>query len=306
MKQLYIFLLLQRIKAQLEVIKEDEIFIRRRRAGAGITTVDCNRGAEQASALETKYLTFPDFPTPMYKPMKCSWTITASPGAFIQVMIKDSIPCAGGNGIYLEEGSAKTKAICGANPKTLTSKTQKMKFTVQLNKPGPRGEVVQIGFKQQAFPSGWTIAEFNKGKKAKPAPVKPAPKKRPPPKKKPILKSAKKPSKKTKSPPKRLSVTKLGKPPGHKDTIVYGDADRWEVKDRRHIIVIGGVCFLLLLVGAAFYMGVAMKKDAEEQDRLKAEGKDQLPKFQISEKDLPKSMVKTESQTPIVSTSSHQ
>lgn len=48
--------------------------------------------------------------------------------------------------------------------------------------------------------------------------------------------------------------------------------------------MIGGVCFLLLLVGAAFYMGVAMKKDAEEQDRLKAEGKDQLPKFQISEK----------------------
>ena len=254
--------------------------------------VDCNRGAEQASAHETKYLVFPDFPAPMYKPMKCSWTITASPGAFISVTIKDSISCAGGNGIYLEEGSSKTKAICGANTKTLTSKSQKMKFVVQLNKPGPKvrnfllyfityyfkGEIVQIGFKQNAFPSGWTIAEFNKGKKAKPAPVKSkkSPKKTPAPKKKINLKSAKKPK-------KRLSVTKLGKPQGHKETLVYGDVDRPIVKDRRHIIVIGGVCFLLLLVGVAFYMGVAMKKDAAEQERLKAEGLDQLPKFEIKE-----------------------
>ena len=135
---------------------------------------------------------------------------------------------------------------------------------------------MQIGFRQAAFPSGWTIAEFNKGKKAKPAPVKskkPA-KKGPAPKKKISAKS----------PKKRLSVTKLGKPPGHKETLVYGDVDRPVVKDRRHIIVIGGVCFLLLLVGAAFYMGVAMKKDAAEQERLKAEGLDQLPKFEIKEK----------------------
>ena len=41
---------------------------------------------------------------------------------------------------------------------------------------------------------------------------------------------------------------------------------------------------MLLLVGAAFYMGVAMKKDAAEQERLKAEGIDQLPKFEIKEK----------------------
>ena len=139
--------------------------------------------------------------------------------------------------------------------------------------------MVQIGFRQAAFPSGWTIAEFNKGKKAKPAPVKskkPA-KKSPAPKKKINLKSAK-------ASKKRLSVTKLGKPPGHKETLVYGDVDRPVVKDKRHIIVIGGVCFLLLLVGAAFYMGVAMKKDAAEQERLKAEGLDQLPKFEIKEK----------------------
>ncbi|CBY07269.1 unnamed protein product [Oikopleura dioica] len=278
MRNILLYVLIQRIYAQLLILNEEEINFRRRRAADKIKTVDCNRGAEQASAHETKYLVFPDFPAPMYKPMKCSWTITASPGAFISVTIKDSISCAGGNGIYLEEGSSKTKAICGANTKTLTSKSQKMKFVVQLNKPRPKGEIVQIGFKQNAYPSGWTIAEFNKGKKAKPAPVKSkkSPKKSPAPKKKIDLKSAKKPK-------KRLSVTKLGKPQGHKETLVYGDVDRPIVKDRRHIIVIGGVCFLLLLVGVAFYMGVAMKKDAAEQERLKAEGLDQLPKFEIKE-----------------------
>ena len=67
---------------------------------------------------------------------------------------------------------------------------------------------VRIGFIQIGEPNGWTIDEFNKGKKAKALPKSPPKGKRPPPK----LKSAGGPPKK--SPPKK-SPKKPKKPSYH-------------------------------------------------------------------------------------------
>ena len=68
---------------------------------------------------------------------------------------------------------------------------------------------VRIGFIQIGEPNGWTIDEFNKGKKAKALPKSPPKGKRPPPK----LKSAGGPPK-GKSPPKK-SPKKPKKPSYH-------------------------------------------------------------------------------------------
>ena len=141
---------------------------------------------------------------------------------------------------------------------------------------------VRIGFIQIGEPNGWTIDEFNKGKKAKALPKSPPKGKRPPPK----LKSAGGPPKK--SPPKK-SPKKPKKPnyhsPGNfalsrtrmKDKACLtcvtklflvkktgitksqvGDVQRWEKKDRRPILIGGGVVFLLLILAGAFFIGLVL------------------------------------------------
>merc|ERR1712157_601662 len=42
-------------------------------------------------------------------------------------------------------------------------------------------------------------------------------------------------------------------------TTKHGTADRWEVVDRRPILIGGGVVFLLLILGVAFYIGKLKK-----------------------------------------------
>ena len=63
-------------------------------------------------------------------------------------------------------------------------------------------------------------------------------------------------------------------------TTKHGTADRWEVVDRRPILIGGGVIFLLLILGVAFYIGKLMKKDQMEQLKMAAEKKEQ-PKFKV-------------------------
>merc|ERR1712157_188181 len=63
-------------------------------------------------------------------------------------------------------------------------------------------------------------------------------------------------------------------------TTKHGTADRWEVVDRRPILIGGGVVFLLLILGVAFYIGKLMKKDQIEQLKMAAEKKEQ-PKFKV-------------------------
>merc|ERR1712157_654394 len=63
-------------------------------------------------------------------------------------------------------------------------------------------------------------------------------------------------------------------------TTKHGTADRWEVVDRRPILIGGGVVFLFLILGVAFYIGKLMKKDQIEQLKMAAEKKE-APKFKI-------------------------
>lgn len=293
--------------------------VRRAFAHGTITTVDCSRGLDQASSNEPKYLVFPDFPEKMYKPIKCIWSINASPGTYIQVNIKELIlPCAGGNKLLIQDGKTNSKAICGKIPPMITSTEPQLGFHLMLNKPGPHGARVQIGFMQKDSRQGWTVAEFNKGKKA-PAPKaaddrldrsghlkrKPgtAPKRRAPPT---VLKSAGQAPQVSKqgpqagpagpprgSPPRGPPSKKHGHGPPPKQekydgdtrqnfrhTTKHGTADRWEVIDRRPILIGGGCIFLLFILGVAFYVGKIMKKDQVEQDKLAAENKEK-PRFKI-------------------------
>merc|ERR1712003_476137 len=67
-------------------------------------------------------------------------------------------------------GGSVSKPICGKKPPMITSTETEVSFDLILKNPGPRGARVQIGFMQKDARQGWTIAEFNKGKKAATAP----------------------------------------------------------------------------------------------------------------------------------------
>ena len=68
---------------------------------------------------------------------------------------------------------------------------------------------------------------------------------------------------------------------------MHGKVNRWEKQDRRPVIIGAGVIFLLLILGAAFYIGRAMQKDQLAQAEMKANGELEQPKFQIKEDDQP-------------------
>ena len=139
---------------------------------------------------------------------------------------------------------------------------------------------VRIGFIQIGEPNGWTIDEFNKGKKVKALPKSPPKGKRPPPKlksaggpqkKSPPKKSPKKPKKPSYHSPgnlirlwieweRKIRLTCVTKCVSVKKTGVtksqIGDVQRWEKKDRRPILIGGGVVFLLLILAGAFFIGL--------------------------------------------------
>ena len=145
----------------------------------------------------------------------------------------------GGNHLILKEAGMTSKKICGKSPSQLiVSTTEELTFVLIINKNTPRvwipsgtsnvlpsivkhyfqGLRVKIGFIQIGEPNGWTIDEYNKGKKVKALPKSPPKGKRPPPK----LKSAG-PGKK--SPPKK-SPKKPKKPNYHSPGIIsYGPYD---------------------------------------------------------------------------------
>lgn len=279
----------------MKIIKILPFFFALAKATEPIRTVSCDRGADQASPNEAKYLVLPDFPAKYHGgPTKCIWTIQTSAGSRIQVKIPEIMSCQGGNHLILKEAGMTSKKICGKSPSQLiVSTTEELTFVLIVNKNSPRGMRVRIGFIQIGEPNGWTIDEFNKGKKAKALPKSPPKGKRPPPK----LKSAGGPPKK--SPPKK-SPKKPKKPGYHspvKKTGVtksqIGDVQRWEKKDRRPILIGGGVVFLLLILAGAFFIGRAMKKDQEKQAELKATGANELPKFQIPELENPENFIKS-------------
>lgn len=258
-----------------------------------IKTVSCDRGADQASPNEAKYLVLPDFPGKYHgEPTKCIWTIQTSAGSRIQVKIPEIMSCQGGNHLIIKESGMTSKKICGKAPSQLiVSTSEELTFVLIVNKNSPRGVRVKIGFIQIGEPNGWTIDEFNKGKKAKALPKSPPKGKRPPPK----LKSAG-----GKSPPKKSPPKKPKKPSYHspvKKTGVtksqIGDVQRWEKKDRRPVLIGGGVVFLLLILAGAFFIGRAMQKDQEKQAELKANGGNELPKFQIPELENPENFIKS-------------
>jgi len=295
--------------------------VREKRAFAHgtIITVDCSRGVDQASSTEPKFLVFPDFPDMMYKPIKCVWSIAASPSTYVQVNIKElTLPCAGGNKLLIIDGRTNSKAICGKKPPMITSTENGLDFHLMLNRPPPTGARVQIGFMQKDNREGWTVAEFNAGKKAgtaknpkidrsgrmsrKPGTT---PKRRVPPT---LLKSAggqapqqskqspqggapkgppNGPPSRIRGPPAKPRGTPLKAPadPYHvrkdiKHTTREGPADRWEKVDRRPVLIGGGCAFLFLILGVAFYIGKIMKKDEEQQSKLNAENKEK-PRFKI-------------------------
>merc|ERR1712176_1460582 len=156
-----------------------------------------------------------------------------SAGSRIQVKIPEIMSCQGGNHLILKEAGMTSKKICGKSPSQLiVSTTEELTFVLIVNKNSPRGMRVRIGFIQIGEPNGWTIDEFNKGKKAKAL-------QKSPPKKSP--KKPKKPS--YHSPVKKTGVTKSQ----------IGDVQRWEKKDRRPILIGGGVVFLLLILAGAFF-----------------------------------------------------
>lgn len=273
----------------LEIIEnlDENGFARIKRAETPIITVDCARGVDQSSALEMKYLVFPDWPGKQFKPIKCIWNISASPSSFIQIVIKElDLPCTGGNKLVLKEAGSTSKGICGKKPPPITSTANAMEFVLMLNAPGKHGARVQIGFMQKDGREGWTIAEFNSGKKG--SSKKPSGRKGP--KRPPIkLKSARKPPPKKPAPKKKKTFKEI-KPysadsvgAGYKSTVKEGDADRWAVKDRRPVLIGGGCAFLMLILGGAFYIGKMMQKDAVEQAKKSVEGSNKLPKFQIKD-----------------------
>jgi len=248
-----------------------------------IKTVSCDRGADQASPNEAKYLVLDDYPSKTMKPSKCVWTVQTSAGSHIQVKIPElNIPCQGGNFLIIKESGMESKKICGQPPKQLiVSTSEEMTFVLVIPKPGSRGARVKIGFIQVGEMKGLTIEEFNKGGKA-PPPKKPKGK-RPMPKGK-SPKSPKKPSPKK---PKRPDKPYTGyAPKSTKTKTVIGSVNRWEKKDRKPILVGGGIIFLLLILGGAFYIGRAMMNDKIEQTKLEASGENKIEKFEIKEPEV--------------------
>lgn len=78
-----------------------------------------------------------------------------------------------------------------------------------------------------------------------------------------------------------------------KTRVVHGKVNRWEKQDRRPVIIGAGVVFLLLILGGAFFIGRAMKKDQAAQAELAASGQLEQPKFTI--KDSEPQMTRVES-----------
>ena len=59
--------------------------------------------------------------------------------------------------------------------------------------------------------------------------------------------------------------------------------NRLAYQDRRPAIIGAGVVFLLLVLGGAFFIGRAMKRDQAAQAELAASGKLEQPKFTIKD-----------------------
>lgn len=92
----------------------------------------------------------------------------------------------------------------------------------------------------------------------------------------------------------QASKYQLSKATGNvKTRVVHGKVNRWEKQDRRPVIIGAGVVFLLLILGGAFFIGRAMKKDQAAQAELAASGQLEQPKFTI--KDSEPQMTRVES-----------
>lgn len=126
---------------------------------------ECSSGSDTAkSAVE--YLVTPFFPHRTQRAVKCKYSLSVNYGEYIK-LIPDTIelPCAGQNGIYVEEDGGRSGPFCG-NKRMPAFISRDVKFDLHIIIDTPlRGARVKIGYKAVTSPKGPNVA-LRRGAKA--------------------------------------------------------------------------------------------------------------------------------------------
>lgn len=136
---------------------------------------ECSSGSDTAKPT-AEFLVSPFFPHRTPRALKCKFSLSVNYGDYIK-LIPDviEIPCAGGNGVYVEEEGGRAGPFCGQK-KMPAFISRDVKFDIHIVIDTPlRGARVKIGYKSVTNPKGTNLPKVRKNAAKPPVLLKMAP-----------------------------------------------------------------------------------------------------------------------------------